>query len=177
MDRGLEFTHEVVCDWEARFAPLITDVLWQERWGAIGPSCYVDEIYIKVKGRWCYLYQAINRDGDLVDCRLSETWDIVGARAFFREALSVTETKPERVTTDGHDAYPGAIEKELGEDVLHRTNRYLNKCDRHGSRLAVASPAMALGRREHVGEGKGARRNPQLHLTEEGTSGKGPGGQ
>ena len=33
---------------------------------------------------------------------------------------------PERVTTDGHDAYPWAIREELGETVLHRTNRYLN---------------------------------------------------
>ena len=49
-------------------------------------------------------------------------------------------------------------------------------CDRHGSRLAGESPAMAPGRGEHVGEGKGARRNPQLHLKEEGTSGMGPGG-
>ena len=40
-------------------------------------------------------------------------------------------------------------------------------CDRHGSRLAGGSPAMALGRREHVGEGKGARRNPRLHHKEE----------
>ena len=49
-----------------------------------------------------------------------------GARAFFLEALSVTETKPEQVTTDGQDSYRVAIEKELGEDVLHRKNRYLN---------------------------------------------------
>jgi hypothetical protein len=32
-------------------------------------------------------------------------------------------------------------------------------CDRHASRLVGASPTVALGRREHVGEGKGARRN------------------
>ena len=31
-----------------------------------------------------------------------------------------------RVTTDGHDSYPGAIKAELGEEVHHRTNRYLN---------------------------------------------------
>ena len=37
-------------------------------------------------------------------------------------------------------------------------------CDRHASRLAGASPAMALGRREHVGEGKGARRNSPCTL-------------
>ena len=122
----LEFTYETVRDWEARFAPLITNVLRQERRGAIGPSWYVDETYIKVKGSWCYLYRAIDRDGSLVDCRSIETRDMEGARAFFREALSVTETKPERVIRDGHDSYPGAIKKELGEDVLHRTNRYLN---------------------------------------------------
>lgn len=40
-------------------------------------------------------------------------------------------------------------------------------CDRHGSRLAGASPAMALGRREHVGEGKGARRNSLCTLWKE----------
>ena len=33
---------------------------------------------------------------------------------------------PARVTTAGHGAYPGAIKKELGEGVIHRTNRYLN---------------------------------------------------
>jgi putative transposase len=36
------------------------------------------------------------------------------------------ESSPERVTTDGHDAYPRAIRETLGSDVLHRTNRYLN---------------------------------------------------
>ncbi len=33
---------------------------------------------------------------------------------------------PERVTTDGHDAYPRAIRERLGETVTHRTSRYLN---------------------------------------------------
>ncbi|MDP9374377.1 MAG: transposase, partial [Chloroflexota bacterium] len=33
---------------------------------------------------------------------------------------------PERVTTDGHDAYPRAIHETLGDAVTHRTSRYLN---------------------------------------------------
>ena len=41
--------------------------------GKTGSSWYVDEIYIKVRGRWCYLYRAIDRDGNLVDSLLSET--------------------------------------------------------------------------------------------------------
>jgi transposase-like protein len=78
-----------------------------------------------VKGRLAYLYRAIDRDGNLVDVLLSEKRDKAAA-AFFRSARPVTGCVPERVTSDGHDAYPGAIKAELGEEVRHRTNRYLN---------------------------------------------------
>ena len=66
LERGFEFTHETVRDWEARFAPMLTDVLRKLRRGQAGPSWYVDETYVKVFGRWCYLYRAIDRD---VPCR------------------------------------------------------------------------------------------------------------
>ena len=75
LDRGLEFTHEAVRVWEARFAPMVSDALRQRRRGSLGVSWYVDETYVKVSGKWCYLYRAIERDGNLVDCRLSETRD------------------------------------------------------------------------------------------------------
>jgi putative transposase len=86
----------------------------------------VDETFLKVKGRSVYLYRAIDRDGNLVDVLLSEKRDKAAARAFFRSACTVTGRVPARVTSDGHDAYPGAIQAELGEEVRHRTNRYLN---------------------------------------------------
>jgi len=50
----------------------------------------VDETYLKVRGRWCYLYRAIDRDGNLVDTMLSEQRDMVAAQAFFRSAKTVT---------------------------------------------------------------------------------------
>lgn len=79
-----------------------------------------------MKGCWTYLYRAIDRDGTLVDVFLSERQDQAAAEAFFRSARTVTDVVPARVTTDGHGAYPGAIKRELGEGVTHRTNRYLN---------------------------------------------------
>jgi putative transposase len=79
-----------------------------------------------VKGRWTYLYRAIDRDGNLVNVYLSETRDRAAAEAFFHSARTVTEAVPDRVTTDGHGSYPRAIPAELGEGVTHRTNRYLN---------------------------------------------------
>jgi transposase-like protein len=126
LERGIVFTHEAVREWETQLVPVLGEMLRKHRRGRIGPSWYTDETYIKVKGRWTYLYRAIDRDGNLVDVLLSETRDRAAAEAFFRSARVVTGSVPERVTTDGHDAYPGAIKAELGEPVPHRTNRCLN---------------------------------------------------
>ena len=70
-ERGFVFTHEAVRDWEARFAPLMAEQLRAKRRGQTGQSWYVDETYVKVHGTWCYLYRAIDRDGNLVDSMLS----------------------------------------------------------------------------------------------------------
>lgn len=48
------------------------------------------------------------------------------AQRFFAQALDLAGRTPERVTTDGHDAYPRAIRETLGPGVRHRTSRYKN---------------------------------------------------
>jgi transposase-like protein len=126
LDRGVVFTHEAVREWEAKLTPVLSETLRKHRHGRVGRSWYADETYLKVKGRWTYLYRAIDRDGNLVNVYLSETRDRAAAEAFFRSARTVTEVVPDRVTTDGHNAYPGAIKAELGDTTTHRTNRYLN---------------------------------------------------
>lgn len=126
LERGFEFTHEAVRDCEARFAPLITEQLRARRRGKAGKSWYCDETYVKVSGKWCYLYRAIDRDGNLIDSMLSEHRDMEAAKRFFSQAKEVVGHKPTRVTTDGHIAYPRAIRRVLGRKVEHRTSRYLN---------------------------------------------------
>ncbi len=126
LERGLVFTHETVRGWEVRFAPLMAEQLRAKRRGQAGTSWHVDETYVRVKGKWCYLYRAIDRDGNLVDSMLGEKRDLEAAKRFFQQAVAVVGHAPERVTTDGHDSYPRAIREMLGNDVLHRTNRYLN---------------------------------------------------
>jgi transposase-like protein len=81
---------------------------------------------VRVNGRWCYLYRAIDREGNLVEALLSETRDMAAAQRFFAQALDIAGHAPEQVTTDGHDAYPRAIRETLGEGVAHRTSRYKN---------------------------------------------------
>jgi putative transposase len=124
--RGIVFSHEAVRDWETKLTPSLAEELRRRRRHHIGPSWYVDETSIKVHGQWRYLYRAIERDGALVDVLLSEHRDLAAAKAFFRSARTVTGVTPDRITTDGHDGYPAAIQSEFGEGVLHRTNAYLN---------------------------------------------------
>jgi putative transposase len=123
--RGIVFSHEAVRDWEAKLTPALAENLPRRRRGRVGRSWYVDETYLKVQGRWVYLYRAIERSGALVDVMLSETRDMAAAQAFFRSAKMVTGLTPARVTTDGHDSYPRAIRTTLGRHVRHRTSRYL----------------------------------------------------
>jgi len=131
LERGWEFTYEAVREWERQFAPLITEQLRTEqlrtkRRGQAGRSWYVDETYIRVKGKWWYLYRAIDADGNLVDSRLSEKRDMEAAQRFFKQALAIVGHTPERVITDGHTSYPRVVREILGDHVQHRTNNYLN---------------------------------------------------
>ena len=126
LQRGFEVTHETVREWEFRFAPLLSEQLRARRRGQAGVSWYLDETYLKVAGRWCYLYRAIDRDGALIDSMLSEHRDKHAARRFLRRLVDIAERNPLRVTTDLHPAYRRAIRWIIGRKALHRTKQYLN---------------------------------------------------
>jgi transposase-like protein len=126
LERGFVFTHEAIRDWETRFAPLLAEQLRTKRRGQAGRSWYVDETYLKVHGKWCYLYRAIDSDGNLVDSRLSEKRNMEAAKQFFQQAVGVVGHVPDQVTTDGHTSYPRAIRETMSSNVQHRTNKYLN---------------------------------------------------
>jgi len=89
---------------------------------------------VKVAGRWCYLYRAIDGHGQLIDSMLSEHRDKHAARKFLRRLVEVAERKPVRVTTDKHPADRRSIRWILGRRVLHRTTRYLNNYTEPGHR-------------------------------------------
>lgn len=122
--RGFSFTHETVRDWQVNFAAIFREKLRAKRRNSnkVSRVWHVDETYVKVKGKWCYLYRGIDQDGNLVDAILSEHRDLNAARDFFRQAAELIPA-PEKVKTDGHKAYPNAIKKELGEQVEHQVSR------------------------------------------------------
>ena len=92
----------------------------------------MDETYIKVKGKWCYLYRAIDKHGNMIDFMLSRKKDTDSAKRFFKKALKNSKYYlPYRINTDQYSTYNKAISelKEEGlidEDTEHSKIKYLN---------------------------------------------------
>jgi transposase-like protein len=126
LERGFVFSHETVRTREALVAPLLSEQLRVRRRGKAGVKWHADETYVKIQGVWCYLYRAMDAEGNLVDSLLSTHRDLDAAKRFFARSLAVVGHGPEKVTTDGHAAYPRASRETLGEHVVQRCSRYMN---------------------------------------------------
>jgi len=53
----------------------------------VGSSWRIDETYIRVKGKWCYLYRAVDKSGATIDFLLTEKRDKIAAKRFFVRLL------------------------------------------------------------------------------------------
>ena len=104
LERGVVFTHEAVREWETQLAPILSESLRKPRRGKVGCSWDCDETDLEVKGRGVSRSRALERDGNLVDVRLSERQDQAAAEAFLRSARTVPGGVPDRVTTDGQSS-------------------------------------------------------------------------
>ncbi len=89
-----------------------------------GDRWFVDETYVKVAGRWTYLYRAIDQHGQVIDVMLSARRDLAAARRFFARALAVG-VRPTEVTTDRVPAYSRVLGEQLPA-ALHVVERYAN---------------------------------------------------
>jgi putative transposase len=85
-----------------KYSPAIAKTA-QTRKRPTAGSWRMDEIYIKVKGKWCYLYRAVNKHKKTLDFMLSKRRDRTLARRFFKRAFD-TNGVPNRVVIDKSDA-------------------------------------------------------------------------
>ena len=87
-ERGVSLAHTTIMRWIARYVPE-----FEKRWNRfacrVGTSWRVDDTYVKIKGRWTYLYRAVDKQGKTVDFLLRANRDVAAAKAFFRRALSL----------------------------------------------------------------------------------------
>jgi transposase-like protein len=92
----------------------------------------MDETFVRVAGRWLYLFRAVDSHGQTVDFYLSETRDREAAKCFLKKALANPDNRPPGVIArDGLRSYPAAIRELQHVGLMHRscrqrTRRYAN---------------------------------------------------
>jgi transposase, IS6 family len=127
-ERGLSVDHVTVWRWVQRYAPEIQRRL-RPRLRPTNDSRRVDETYIRVKGKWVYLYRAVDSTGATIDFLLSAKRDAAAAECFLAKALGgENHPAPRVINTDEHAGYPPAImrlkaEETLEENCRHRQSR------------------------------------------------------
>jgi len=122
-ERGLEADHTTVWRWVQRYGPELEQRM-RRHLKPTNKSWRVDETYIRVKGRWCYLYRAIDSAGDTIDFLLSAWRDADAAKRLFRKALSErSHSQPRVINTDLALIYSSAIPAIKKEGTLRRRCR------------------------------------------------------
>jgi transposase-like protein len=106
-ERGIEVDHVTVYRWVQTFTPEFIDAARPAR-HVSGDRWFVDETYVKIAGRWTYLYRAVDQHGQVIDVLVSAHRDGAAARAFFARALRFGPA-PSEVTTDRAPVYPRTI--------------------------------------------------------------------
>jgi transposase, IS6 family len=107
-DRGIDVSGRTILRWVQKFGPALADAVRRHRMTPV-TTWLVDETYVKILGKWHYLYRGVDLDGQVLDCWLSATRDLPAAEAFFRRTITSTGCVPEHIVTDKATFYPSAI--------------------------------------------------------------------
>src|ERR671912_377506 len=146
-ERGVTVDPSTIFRWVQRYAPEIERRIRLYQ-GPRSGSWRVDETYVRVGGRWKYLFRAVDKHGRLIDFMLSDRQNTRAAYRFLRKAVkTMSDYPPESITTDKLASYPKAIrrlqnEGLLPKEVMHRTSKYLNNIIEadHGALKRVIRP-------------------------------------
>lgn len=114
-ERGFEVDHSTINRWVLAYAPMIEKRLRQFRRPHCG-SVRIDETYVKIRGRWRYLYRAIDKHGSPVDFLLTAKRDLDAAKRFFRKMLKEEPLLCHQTSAARHRERPFQSEEEHAED-------------------------------------------------------------
>jgi len=151
-DRGVEVDHTTIFRWIQAYAAELEKRIRPHLRMSNG-SWRVDETYVKVKGRWMYLYRAVDSGGQTIDFLLSAKRDAEAAKRFFRKALAQPHTvNPRTITVDKNAAYPKAAAELKKDGELWRWSKlrqvkYLNNIVEQDHRRVkrLTGPGLGFG--------------------------------
>jgi transposase-like protein len=126
-ERGVAVDHATLNRWVIKYAPEI-EKQFRRRQCPVGRSWRLDETYVKIKGKWAYLYRAVDKEGHTIDFLLTPTRDRAAAETFLRKAIR-SQGLPEKITIDKSGANTAAIthyNRIHKTAIIIRQSKYLN---------------------------------------------------
>ena len=123
-ERGVTVSHESMRLWCIQFGSEFARRLRRKHRG-FGDTFYVDEVFVKIRGKQHYLWRAVDQDGDVVDVLLQGWRDAKAAKRFFRRLIRRHSDTPRKIVTDKLGSYRVA-HRDLAPDSYHVTDRYAN---------------------------------------------------
>ena len=126
-ERGVAVDHSTLNRWVIKYAPEF-EKQFRRHQRPVGRSWRLDETYVKIKGKWAYLYRAVDKEGHTIDFLLTPTRDRDAAEAFLHKAIR-TQGLPEKITIDKSGANTAAIRrynKTHKTAIIIRHSKYLN---------------------------------------------------
>src|SRR5262249_4872871 len=131
LERGVKVDPSTIFRWVQCYAPEI-EKRSRPYLKPTNDSYRIDETYIRVKGKWKYLYRAVDSKGNTIDFLLTAKRDKEAAKRFFRKAMENSHHSiPRVINVDNNPAYPPAVEELKSETTLPeicnlRQCKYLN---------------------------------------------------
>ena len=145
LDRGVEVDHSTIFRWIQAYAAELEKRIRPHLRMSNG-SWRVDETYVKLKGRWTYLYRAVDSCGQTIDFLLSAKRDAEAAKRFFRKALAQPHTvNPRTITVDKNAAYPKAVAEMKKDGELWRCSRLRQVKYLHRNVKRLIRPGLGFG--------------------------------
>lgn len=122
--RGIAVSYETIRQWSEKFGPDYAARLKRRR-GRLGDTWYLDEVFVKIRGKRQYLWRAVDQDGDLLDILVQPRRNRRAAEKFFRKLLRGEGCEPKKIVTDKLASY-SAAHRLVMPSVVHDTRRYAN---------------------------------------------------
>ena len=126
-ERGVSVDHSTLNRWVIKYAPEV-EKQFRRHQRPVGRSWRLDETYVKIKGKWAYLYRAVDKEGQTIDFLLTPNRDRDAAEAFLRKAIR-SQGLPEKITIDQSGSNTAAIKhynKIHKTTIVIRHSKYLN---------------------------------------------------
>jgi putative transposase len=111
-ERGVDISHETVRFWWNRFGPMFAAEIRKKR-VAHSRGCpqwrwHLDEVFVKVNGKLCYLWRAVDHEGEVLEAVVTAKRDKTTALKLLKRVMKRYGAH-RRVVTDGFRAYSAAM--------------------------------------------------------------------